>query len=180
MSALRIGHTATLLQDGRVLIAGGMVPTETGGLMVLRTAELYDPASGTFVTAANMTVPRIFHTATLLSNGKVLIAGWEGSAELFDPAANSFTATAGAPAVRFNATATSLTDGRVLIAGGEGINYDVFYVGSSELYDPNVRTIYIYRELDDATLESYGHTAARWNGLDRWRLRCELRPHNCD
>ena len=89
MSALRLGHTATLLQDGRVLIAGGMVPAETGGLMVLRTAELYDPASGTFVTAGNMTVARTFHTATLLPTGKVLIAGWEGSAELFDPATNS-------------------------------------------------------------------------------------------
>jgi hypothetical protein len=91
MSALRWGHTATLLQDGRVLIAGGEVPTEAGP-RVSRTAELYDPASGTFVAAGNMTVARIYHTATL-SSGKVLIAGWQGSAELFDPTTNSFTAT---------------------------------------------------------------------------------------
>jgi hypothetical protein len=155
MSALRIGHTATLLQDGRVLIAGGMVPTETGGMMVLRTAELYDPASGTFVTAANMTVPRIFHTATLLSTGRVLIAGWEGSAELFDPATNSFTATVGAPAVRFDATATLLADGRVLIAGGETY-YDVLYVGPSELYDPTTGK---FTPTGSLTTPRWGHTA---------------------
>jgi hypothetical protein len=135
MSALRIGHTATLLQDGRVLIAGGEVLTEAGLLRITGTAELYDPAFGTFVAAGDMTVARVFHTATPLSNGKVLITGWGGPAELFDPTTNSFTATVGVPAQRFDATATLLADGRVLIAGGD-IYYDIPYVGPSELYDP--------------------------------------------
>lgn len=133
MSVPRLGHTATLLQDGRVLIVEGLVPTETGTTNT-RTAELYDPSSGTFVTTGNTTSGHTFHTAILLSTGKVLITG-DGTAELFDPATNSFTATDHAPAARFAATVTLLQDGRVLIAGGE-IYYDDYYLGPSELYDP--------------------------------------------
>jgi hypothetical protein len=154
MSALRSGHTSTLLQDGRVLIAGGEVVTETG-LRLTRTAELYDPASATFVAAGNMIVARIFHTATLLSTGKVLITGWGGPAELFDPATNSFTATVGASAVRFDATATLLADGRVLIAGGD-IDYDIPYVGPSELFDPTTGQ---FTSTGSLTTPRWSHTA---------------------
>src|SRR5580700_8651644 len=81
----RTGHTATLLTNGKVLIAGGAVLSN-----VLNTAELYDPGSGTFAYTGNMTTPRASHTATLLPDGRVLIVGGsEGYpstfTEIYDP-----------------------------------------------------------------------------------------------
>ena len=138
MTAARFGHTATLLSDGRVLIAGG------GGhfsyTSYTNSAELYDPASGTFSPTGTMTRARSGHTATLLSGGRVLItAGWRGSylgsSELFDPATGTFGPTGTMATARESHTATLLTDGRVLIAGGS-----VAGVGpataSAELYQP--------------------------------------------
>jgi hypothetical protein len=63
-----------LLPNGKVLLAGGAVTTG-GGFAVLNTAELYDPASGTWSATGNLNVARAFHSATLLANGKVLVAG---------------------------------------------------------------------------------------------------------
>jgi hypothetical protein len=134
MGAPRTLHTATLLQDGRVLITGGEVLSETK-IVVTATAELYDPVSGMFTPAGSMSVPRIFHSATLLPNGKVLVTGWWASAELYDPATNSFTATGSMAGDRFAYTATLLSNGKVLIAGGETY-YDVPYEGAAEIYDP--------------------------------------------
>ncbi len=74
MTAVRYYATATLLQNGKVLITGGM-PVSEGGSTVLASAEIYNPATGTFTAIGNMTMPRVFHTATLLPNGTVLIAG---------------------------------------------------------------------------------------------------------
>jgi hypothetical protein len=133
MTARRSSHTATLLPNGQVLIAGGD-NTDSG---VLTSAELYDPSTGTFAATGNMTVGRAGHTATLLGNGKVLVVGgWNSvaghsvnlaSAELYDPAAGTFTATGNMTfAVAFS-TATLLGNGKVLIASTEG---------TANLYDP--------------------------------------------
>ena len=72
-SSLNIGrwaHTATLLQNGMVLVAGG-----TGGVGANTSAELYDPASGTWTVTGSLNTGRFYHTATLLQNGIVLVAG---------------------------------------------------------------------------------------------------------
>jgi uncharacterized protein (TIGR03437 family) len=132
----RRSHTATLLPDGRVLIVGGFL----GGNSLTASAELYDPATGTFTSLGDVspTTSEGWHTATLLANGKVLIAGLGANARLYDPATGSF-ANAGTyadPGPGLVGTATLLPDGRVLITGctaGCG-------AGVTQLYDPATNT----------------------------------------
>jgi len=143
MTVARTGHSATLLvlanstlpNYGKVLVTGG------GS----QTAELYDPAVGTFTaTTGSMVVPHTGQTATLLQNGQVLIAGGEtASAELFNPSTATFTATGSMTVSRTGQTATLLPDGRVLIAGGvQDVGPGTMPiplspgVASAELYDP--------------------------------------------
>jgi hypothetical protein len=136
MLTARTGHTATLLPDGKVLIAGGYGPG-SGGRWA--TAELYDPSTRTFTATGSMITPHVCHSATLLANGKVLIAGSDfyghsAIAELYDPATGAFAATG------TNAdpsgdrplcpTATLLPDGRVLIASGVGESAEIYDSGT--------------------------------------------------
>ncbi|MBN2318603.1 MAG: hypothetical protein JXR49_05980 [Acidobacteria bacterium] len=125
----RAGHTASLLPDGRVLIAGGM---DAGGL--LASAEIYDPADDSFTQIADMDVARYEHTATTLAGGEILLAGGHsvsaaGSAEIFDPATGSFSPASSVMSVpKFRHTANALNDGRILLAGGLNSELMVFDV----------------------------------------------------
>lgn len=117
----RSGHTATLLPNGKVLIAGGMRRNQD----FYKSAELYDPATGTFQPTGEMSERRVGHVAVLLRSGKVLVAGGfvghgtTDSAELYDPATGTFAKLAGKMASRRgDPSATLLADGDVLIAGG--------------------------------------------------------------
>jgi hypothetical protein len=139
MNTARFDATATLLPNGRLLIAGGSD-------LALASTELYDPASNSFAPAsgtATMNAGRRLATAALLPNGKVLIAGGFNSSglalastELYDPATNTFalSGTASMNTARAGATATLLPNGQVLIAGGEGTFAPA--LASTELYDP--------------------------------------------
>jgi WD40 repeat protein len=157
MGASRASHTATLLADGRVLVTGGKTadsPADSLGIMlasyrtaatgesnVLASAEVYDPATGTFSPTGSMRYFRDGHTATLLRDGRVLVVGGGGEGydsrtevELYDPATGAFSDAGPLKHGRWLQTATLLDDGRVLIAGGrspEGSTY-----ASTELYDP--------------------------------------------
>ncbi len=141
----RTAHTATLLLDGRVLIAGGGVAS----------AELYDPTSHWFTVTGSMTLALDVRSATLLENstlpdhGKVLMAGGgDLIAELFDPTAGTFTATGSMGAPHLGQTATLLKNGQVLIAGGE--------TAKAELYNPSTAT---FTATGDMTVSRSGHTA---------------------
>ena len=131
MATAREDHTATLLANGKVLVAGGY---NSGSLS---SAELYDPATNTWTTAARMATARQYHTATLLANGKVLVAGgrssggYLSSAELYDPATNTWTTAVSMATARQYHTATLLANGDVLVAGGYNSGS---YLSSAELF----------------------------------------------
>jgi hypothetical protein len=129
LSAPRFGHTATLLLNGNVLIAGG--GTDPAGSSPAGTAVVYDPSLGTFTPITGvMKNARAFHTATLLSDGRALLCGGvsggtsvdERTCDLYDPEAPSATAFSDAaemPTQRLRHTATVLSNGTVLLAGGD-------------------------------------------------------------
>jgi hypothetical protein len=132
MAIARFNQTATLLPSGDVLVAGGY-NFDDG---YLSSAELYDPATGTWTATGSMAAARAAHTATLLPSGDVLVAGGSNgvalsSAELYDPASGIWTATGSLNTVRDAHTATLLPDGKVLVAAG----FSTFTAtASAELY----------------------------------------------
>jgi hypothetical protein len=141
LNTARYGHTATLLPNGMVLVAGGL---DSSG-HPSASAELFDPAGGTngtwTATTGTLNTARFQHTATLLPNGMVLVAGGFNyttgflvSAELYNPVNGTWTATGSLNTARDNHTATLLPNGMVLVAGG--VSYYSNASASAELFDP--------------------------------------------
>jgi hypothetical protein len=135
LSIPRAGHTATLLPNGQLLVAGG--ENATG---FLNSAELYNPSTGQWMMTGSMITPRINHRAILLQNGEVLVCGGDNatgslaSAELYNFSTGQWRSSGSMTIPRTLHGATLLHNGQVLVAGGNNS------VGSSgnttELYDP--------------------------------------------
>jgi hypothetical protein len=147
MATGRAQAQLVLLRDGRVLVCGGDQGYTGLGQASLASAEIYDPATGTFTTTGSMSTARTAFTATLLADGRVLVAGGHNpdesrpaagesfelaTAEIYEPSGGKFTPTGSMSTARStlgNMTATLLRDGRVLVAGGDP-------TGTADLYDP--------------------------------------------
>ncbi|MGO9991067.1 MAG: kelch repeat-containing protein [Steroidobacteraceae bacterium] len=149
----RSSHTATLLPTGQVLAVGGFgpIPNGNGAVGALTSAERYSFTTNTWSSAGNLTTARNSHSATLLSNGMVLVAGGEGiagtalaSAELYDPSSNSWSAAGPLMNARLGHTATLLPSGQVLVVGGYGPipngNGITGELASAEIYTPSTNT----------------------------------------
>jgi Galactose oxidase, central domain len=154
----RFLHTATLLPDGKVLVAAG-ADIDGGGYFPIASAELYDPATGTWTLTRPLNNRRFSHTATLLPNGKVLVVGGSNnvgltSAELYDPASGTWRDTGSLNNGHSNHTATLLPNGMVLVAGGlDSTNH---ISANADVYDPATRTWTVTGSLNAARFE---HTA---------------------
>lgn len=142
----RLAHTATRLNDGRVLIVGGV----GAGWTFLASAEIYDPVSGAFAPTGSMQITRESNTATLLADDCVLVAGGHSgqrhsleilaSAEIYDPVSGSFEAVGSLNTARHKHDAVLLADGRVLILGGADERDEQGQFASAELFDPRTAT----------------------------------------
>src|SRR6266700_3712939 len=147
MNFARSKHTATVLQDGRVLVAGGI---GRGGTPVA-SAEIYDPAANTWTVTGSLLTARSGHTASLLQNGAVLIAGGDSSGvaqsslEIYDPTSGAFAFTVGAlSSPRESHAAAVLQDGRVLLVGGNNGKQQTaptVALATSDLYDPATESV---------------------------------------
>src|SRR5581483_9622959 len=140
MKTARSYHTATLLPNGRVLIAGGC--TDVNCSAATASAEIYDPATGSWRTAGNMSTLRYFFSATRLQNGNVLVEGGcnqgncgtvTNTAEIFNSRTGQWSLTGAMSVARDYHTATLVAGGKVLVSGG----YTVTGASNNaEMYDP--------------------------------------------
>ncbi len=139
----RAYHTATRLWNGDILLAGGLDP-EADDMEASETLEIYDPAKNTWYPAGRMSSPRHLHTATLLNDGRVLIAGGVSpgccilaTADLYDPATGALSPAPDMAHERVSHQAVALPDGRALIIGGATmVGAAAPPLSASELFDP--------------------------------------------
>lgn len=135
----RAAHTSTLLKDGRVLIAGGIVEDGKGNEQPMNTAEIFNPETNEFTTTGNMIESHCNHTATLLENGEVLIiAGWKAgqrsdAVEIYNPKTGEFRLAARLEKPLQAQNTVLLKNGKVLIVGGNSASND--YQMQAYLYD---------------------------------------------
>jgi N-acetylneuraminic acid mutarotase len=154
VSIARRSHITTVLGDGSALVTGGAGGSNSSET-VYASAERYAAQANTWTTATAMTNPRHEHSASLLGNGKVLVAGGFGgtpntlqnigavlaSAELYDPVANTCTAVASLTTPRQSHSSVLLASGNVLVVGGyNNASSATFGVDTAELYDPVANT----------------------------------------
>jgi N-acetylneuraminic acid mutarotase len=145
-----------LLTDGRVLVAGG----QGRSLIVLGTAELYDPATGTWSATRNLVSPLVFHRATLLDDGRVLLVGGIGNAgdfkraQIYDPSTATWASTGQSFPKRAFPTATVLEDNTVLMTGGD--QYFYIAVANSQIYNSQTSA---WTNTAELTTPRYSHTA---------------------
>ena len=164
MNLSRSRHTATLLPNGKVLVTGGITGTLTAPA-ITGTSELYEPGSGTWVFTGSLSIPRSRHTATLLPNGSVLVAGGRAftglatdAAELYNPTTGGWTLIGRMHIPRDSHTATLLADGRVLVTGGLslGDGRDNPIEKTAEIYDYRTG---VWSFADHMAIARFGHTS---------------------
>jgi len=144
MSVARANGTATLLRDGTVLVTGGSTTFEGQSGKVTAVTEIYSPKLNSWRKVASMSKPRYAFGATLLQDGRVLVAGgWyaepssdhsHNTAEIYDPTTAKWTAAATMATGLAQYSLVGLRDGRVLALGGVDSTNKIF--AASELYDP--------------------------------------------
>tara|TARA_Y100000588_G_scaffold104543_1_gene113997 strand:- start:3186 stop:4250 length:1065 start_codon:yes stop_codon:yes gene_type:complete len=169
--ARRLGHTATLMANGEVLVTGGLAEVE-GNKKIIAKAEIYNPKDGSWRLVSDMTMPREKHHAVLLNNGKILVIGSDNeeqyvrgvtTAELYDPDNDTWTALG--PLLDEHAekfTAVLLNDGKVLVSGGgtKGRRLTPETTATMEVYDPDNAT---WSLLEPMPTRSWRHTATVLN-----------------
>jgi len=177
MSIGRLGHSMSVLADGRVLVAGGSSrgPSGASGGQTIRpdaTAEVFDPATNQWRETSPMRTARFEHTATALTDGKVLMVGGQGpsdggrlralnTVELYDPAVDGFVSTSNLSEARTNHAAVLLSDrSSVLIMGGAGGDNADISISTAELFDSRAGR---WTQVSPLNLHRTGHTATLLN-----------------